>query len=101
MISHTFLVPSPPAMPFRNLVAAALLLFSAPVIAAPAARPSPADAPAPSVMFYVAHGAPDSCGRGCDRWIAVEGQINADAAGRFKAFIKQHPKNRQLPMFFS
>ena len=41
-------------------------------------------------MFYVARGAPDSCGRGCDRWIAVEGQINADAAGRFKAFVKRH-----------
>jgi hypothetical protein len=52
-------------------------------------------------MFYVAHGAPDSCGRGCDRWIAVEGQIDRDAAGRFKAFIKQHLKDRQLPMYFS
>ncbi|HXO70632.1 MAG TPA: hypothetical protein VN838_16850 [Bradyrhizobium sp.] len=52
-------------------------------------------------MFYIAHGPPDSCGRGCDRWIAVEGQINADAAGRFKAFIKRHLKDRQLPMYFS
>ena len=52
-------------------------------------------------MFYVAHGAPDSCGRGCDRWIAVEGQINGDAAGRFKQFIKQHLKDRHLPMYFS
>jgi hypothetical protein len=52
-------------------------------------------------MFYVAKGAPDSCGRGCDRWIAVDGQINGDAAVRFKAFIKQHLKDRQLPMYFS
>ncbi len=52
-------------------------------------------------MFYVAHGPPDSCGRGCDRWIAVEGQINADAAGRFKAFIKRHLKDSRLPMYFS
>jgi hypothetical protein len=72
-----------------------------PAIAAPVKRPPPAGLLAPPVMFYVAHGAPDSCGRGCERWIAVEGQINGDAAGRFKAFIKQHPKDRQLPMYFS
>jgi hypothetical protein len=113
-------------MPFRHRAIAALLLsatpaFAAPAgapapaalakpspltaparrIAAPAKRPSPAASPAPPVMFYVAKGAPDSCGRGCDRWIAVEGQINGDAAGRFKQFIKQHPKDRQLPMYFS
>jgi hypothetical protein len=87
-------------MPFRTLAIAALLLFAAPAIAAPAKRAAPA-APAPPVLFYVAKGAPDACGRGCDRWIAVEGQINADAAGRFKAFIKRHLKDRQLPMYFS
>jgi hypothetical protein len=52
-------------------------------------------------MFYVAKGAPDACGRSCDRWIAVEGPINGDAAGRFKTFIKQHLKDRHLPMYFS
>jgi hypothetical protein len=88
-------------MPFRTLAIAALLLLAAPAIAAPATRPSPTEAPAPAVMFYVAKGAPDSCGRGCDRWIAVEGQINGDAAGRFKTFIKRHLKDRQLPMYFS
>ncbi len=31
----------------------------------------------------------------------MEGQINADAAGRFKTFIKQHLKDRHLPMYFS
>ena len=106
-------------MPFRTLAIAALFLFAAPALAAPfwapapavpakrpamaapAKRPSPADAPAPPVMFYIAKGAPDSCGRGCDRWIAIEGQINADAAGRFKTFMKQHLKDRHLPMYFS
>jgi hypothetical protein len=88
-------------MTFRHIAAiAALLLSSAPAIAAPAARPSPAAAPAPPVMFYVAKGAADACGRGCDRWIAVEGQINSDAADRFKKFIKQL-KDRNLPMYFS
>jgi hypothetical protein len=114
-------------MPFRLLALAALLLFAAPALAAPAVapifapfvkrpaiaapatrpplaapakRPAPAT-PSPPVMFYIARGAPDSCGRGCDRWIAVEGQINADAAGRFKQFIKQHLKDRHPPMYFS
>jgi hypothetical protein len=88
------------AMPFRTFVIAALLLLTAPALAAPATRPAPA-AQTPSVMFYIAKGAPDSCGRGCDRWIAVEGQINGDAAGRFKTFIKRHLKDRHLPMYFS
>jgi hypothetical protein len=106
-------------MPLRHLIIAALLLFVAPALAAPVAapapappvkrlplaapakRPSPATSFAPPVIFYVAKGTPDSCGRGCDRWIAVEGQINGDAAGRFKAFIKQHLKDRSLPMYFS
>ena len=87
-------------MPARLLAIAMLLLLSAPTLAAPAARP-PAAPPAPPVVFYVAHGAPGSCGRGCDRWIAVDGQINGDAAGRFKQFIKQHLKDRHLPMYFS
>jgi hypothetical protein len=106
-------------MPFRHLAIATLLLLSAPAfaaaavapapaapvkrppLAAPAPRPSPATSFGPPVMFYVAKGAPDSCGRGCDRWIAMEGQINGDAAGRFKQFIKQHLKDRHLPMYFS
>jgi hypothetical protein len=96
--------PSPvftAAMMFRYIAAiAALLLLSAPALAAPAARPSPADTAAPPVMFYVAKGPPGACGRGCDRWIAVEGQINGDAAARFKKFIKQL-KDRRLPMYFS
>jgi hypothetical protein len=86
---------------------------AAPVLVAPAKPPSatpakspsivPAKrtAPQPPVMFYIAHGAPDSCGRGCDRWIAVEGQINGDAAVRFKTFITKHLKDRRLPIYLS
>jgi hypothetical protein len=88
-------------MPFRPFAIAALLLISAAAPAAPATRPPPAAPPGPPVMFYVAKGAPDACGRGCDRWIAVEGQITSDAAGRFKQFIKRHLKDRHLPMYFS
>jgi hypothetical protein len=38
------------------------------------------DAP---MMFYVVKGPPDACGRGCDRWIAIEGKIDSAAAPRF------------------
>ena len=40
-------------------------------------RPAPGlDAVAP-MAFYVVKGAPDACGLGCDRWIAVEGQADS------------------------
>jgi hypothetical protein len=71
-----------------------------PALAVPSKKSVPAP-PQPPVMFYIAHGPPDSCGRGCDRWIAVEGQINADAATRFKQFITRHLKDRQLPIYLS
>ena len=32
------------------------------------------------MMFYVVKGAPDACGRGCDSWIAVEGQVGDDGS---------------------
>jgi hypothetical protein len=49
--------------------------------------------------MYVVHGAADSCGRGCDRWIAVEGQIDAGAAARFrKLFVKM--RDRNMPIYF-
>src|SRR5579864_671380 len=58
-----------------------------------------ADVPAP-MTFYVAHGAPDSCGKGCDRWIAAEGQIDSAAASRFRRFLHE-VKDRNLPIYFS
>src|SRR4051812_44535291 len=94
-----------PHMPFRLLAIAALLLSTAPDVALPVTQAGPTHAaplrkitpaitrirPAepmsrrtttegPPVTFYVAKGAPDACGPGCDRWIAVDGQINGDAA---------------------
>jgi hypothetical protein len=52
------------------------------------------------MTFYVARGAADSCGPGCDRWIAVEGKIDSGAAPRFRKFL-QRIKDRSLPMYFS
>jgi len=40
------------------------------------------------MVFYVVRGARDSCGRGCDSWVAVEGQVDSTAAIRFKRFLR-------------
>jgi hypothetical protein len=52
------------------------------------------------MVFYVVKGAPDACGRGCDSWIAVEGQIDSDAAPRFRRFLRQLG-GRSLPIYFA
>jgi hypothetical protein len=59
-----------------------------------------AETPAQPMTFYVASGAPDSCGKGCDHWIAAEGQIDAAAALRFRKFL-QRIKDRNLPIYFA
>jgi hypothetical protein len=53
----------------------------------------------PPMTFYVVKGAPDACGRGCDSWIAVEGQVDSTAALRFKKFLAR-VGNRNLPLYF-
>ena len=61
------------------------------------AAPAPRLAP---MAFYVVKGAPDSCGRGCDRWIEAEGKIESGTAARFKAFLNGlHDRN--LPIYFA
>ncbi|WFU44071.1 hypothetical protein QA640_17460 [Bradyrhizobium sp. CB82] len=52
------------------------------------------------ITFYVVKGRPDACGRGCDRWIAAEGTIDAGAAPRFRRFLHKVP-DRGLPIYFS
>jgi hypothetical protein len=52
------------------------------------------------MTFYVVKGRPDACGRGCDRWIAAEGTIDAGAASRFRKFLRQI-RDRNLPIYFS
>lgn len=88
-------------MTLRAFIVAILILFDAPAFAAPgpARRVTAATLPAPMV-FYVAKGAPDSCGRDCDSWIAVEGQVDGAAASRFKKFL-QATGNRDLPIYLS
>jgi hypothetical protein len=86
-------------MTLRALLVVALICGHA--AAAPSAtRPAAREAPTPPMVFYVAKGAPDACGRGCDRWIAAEGQVDSGAALRFRKFLRQL-RDRHLPMYFS
>jgi hypothetical protein len=86
-------------MTWRDVLAAGILFLlpGAAMAAAPGA-PAPPDK-TPPMVFYVAKGAPDSCGAGCDSWIAVEGRVDADTADRFRKFL--HPlRDRNLPIYF-
>ena len=42
---------------------------------------------ASGLTIYLARGAPDACGPGCDRWIAIEGKIDENAALRVRRFL--------------
>ncbi len=84
----------------RFALVAALLLVCGPALAASfGARAAPGLAAAAPMTFYVVRGAADACGRGCDRWIAVEGQVDSNAAARFKKFLSQQ-RDRTLPIYF-
>src|SRR5438046_1918821 len=88
-------------MILRTLLTLAVVLIAGSALAAtPAARPVPVTAPVAPMAFYVVKGAPDACGPGCDRWIAVEGQIDAAAAPRFRKFLRQL-KTGNLPIYFT
>jgi hypothetical protein len=54
---------------------------------------------ASKLIMYLAKGAPNSCGPGCDRWIAIEGTVDADAAWRVRQFLSG-VKDTQLPIYF-
>lgn len=90
--------PARPVTGFPGIRPAPTVPVMRPALAVPSKKPAPATRQ-PPVMFYIAHGPPDACGRGCDRWIAVEGEINGDAAVRFRKFIAQHLKDRHLPLY--
>ena len=88
-------------MTLRALLVATLVLTCGQVTAAHSGvRAAPGEPLAPPMVFYVVKGAPDTCGRGCDSWIAAEGQIDSGAAARFRKFLRQ-VKGRNLPIYFS
>jgi hypothetical protein len=52
------------------------------------------------MVFIVATGEPNACGRGCNEWIAGQGQFDESAAQRFREFLAVLAK-RDLPIFFN
>jgi hypothetical protein len=87
-------------MPLRAVLVATLILIGGPALAASSAAGAVPDyMKSAPVVFYVAKGAADACGSGCDTWIAVEGRIDGDAAARFRKFLRPL-RDRHLPMYF-
>src|ERR1700681_140976 len=84
-------------MTLRALFVAILVSICGQALAAASAS---REAPPPPMVFYVAKGAPDACGRGCDSWIAIAGQVDGGAALRFRKFLTK-VGNRSLPVYFS
>jgi hypothetical protein len=83
----------------RAVLVATFVLICGSALAGPATRPAARNAPVPPMAFYVVKGAADTCGQGCDRWIAAEGQIDAGAASRLREFLRQLG-DRHLPIYF-
>ena len=54
---------------------------------------------APNLIIYLAKGPANSCGPGCDRWIAVEGSVDRNAAPRIRRFL-QDVKDTRRPIYF-
>jgi hypothetical protein len=53
--------------------------------------------PPDAMIFYVAHGAPDACGRGCSDWIAAEGTVQWDTHKRLIAILDRNAGHK-LPV---
>ncbi|WP_246738164.1 hypothetical protein [Bradyrhizobium sp. CCBAU 051011] len=81
---------------FRFLVLAALLLVSGELRAE---TPAEKAGFAPRLIIYNAKGPANSCGPGCDRWIAIEGQVDEGAAARVSRFLRD-AKDTTRPIYF-
>jgi len=51
------------------------------------------------MVFFVAHGPADACGKGCNEWIAAVGIFDDGAAQRFRS-LTDKLGGRNLPVFF-
>src|SRR5262245_56691405 len=60
---------------------------------------NPLDVLKTPMIFYVAKGAPDACGRGCSEWIAAEGAFDTGAAARLRTFLSKH-RDANGPIYF-
>src|SRR5258708_32080997 len=84
-------------MMFRFLLVVAVLLVHGEL----RAEPSEAEKHgfAPKLIIYNAKGPADSCGPGCDRWIAAEGEVDGEAAARVRRFLSE-VKDPKRPIYF-
>jgi hypothetical protein len=53
----------------------------------------------PDIVFYVAKGDANTCGPGCDEWIAADGKIDAGAPQRLRRLLARLG-NHRMPIFF-
>ena len=83
-------------MMFRLFLLAVLLLVHGEVRAQTAAEKNGFP---PRLIIYNAKGSPDACGPGCDRWIAIEGQVDEGAAARIGRFLRD-AKDSKRPIYF-
>jgi hypothetical protein len=83
-------------MMFRLFLLVALLLTSGELRAETAAEKAGF---APRLLIYNARGPANSCGAGCDRWIAIEGQVDVGAAARVARFLRE-AKDTSRPIYF-
>lgn len=81
-------------MILRFLLVAPLLLT------APVRAETPAEKAgfSPKLAIYLARGPANSCGPGCDRWIAIEGEVDVGAAARIRLFLSA-VKDTQRPIY--
>lgn len=84
------------------LALAVFLTICLPAAAAQSSSPAKRGAPNPlksPMVFYLARGEPNSCGAGCDKWIAAEGTITHGTAARMREFLKR--QGSKLPIYFN
>jgi hypothetical protein len=109
-----------PAMPRASLIVLALIVLPFAAVgdpvraetvrsAAGVATPSPAPPTPPTkltkvtdfppIVFFVARGEADACGRDCAEWIAADGAIDLGAPARLRALLNRLGR-RRLPIYF-
>jgi hypothetical protein len=100
-------MPIPRPLPLILAVFVSAFLGAAAVAAATLPEPAKASPPATSVdamadiVFYLARGEADACGRGCNEWIAAEGKIDAGAASRLRRLLAKLGRRRPSIYFNS
>jgi hypothetical protein len=70
-----------------GLVIIVILVAESSLVFAQSAPPDKDDKSRPLMVFYLAKGAPDTCGLGCNEWIAADGFIDVEATQRLRALL--------------